>query len=594
MSYLSGLKPGPPHSFRGCLARPATLSIENQEVYNDVVTDPSAQELRHHHPKDWDTVLVYNPSEVQMGADRQLHVLTDSTAASIPLTGRFPLLEKAILLSPRDNVAVVRQPLGRGSELVAPDGAVITLQDTITTGHKLALRPIAQGERVYKYSQIIGNAGRPIQPGEWVHTHNLELAHELGSHEFALDHPRPPALSEDLPRTFLGYRRPDGKVGTRSHIAIVAISNCASHVCEGIAEEFRRVQEEGFDGIFALPHKEGCGHHAGPDVDQLERTLKGIIIHPNVAAVMVVGLGCEVNSLSRYVGPDLETRYEKPAAALEIQTAGGTLKSINEGVKKVHELVAVAKTRRRTPESVEHLLVGLNCGGSDAFSGISANPALGCASDLLVAAGGAVVLAETPEIYGAEQVLTRRAVDIETGKKLIHIIERYQEYAGRFGATMNSNPAPGNLRGGITNIVEKSLGAVMKGGSTMLAGVVDYAERIVAKGLVVMDTPGYDPVSITGLAAGGCNVIAFTTGRGSAIGFPIVPVLKIATNSRTFHTMNDNMDVNAGEIVDGSCNIEEKGIEIYKHIIRVASGERSKSELLGHKEFAPWRIGPVM
>jgi len=249
---------------------------------------------------------------------------------------------------------------------------------------------------------------------------------------------------------------------------------------------------------------------------------------------------------------------------------------------------------RRTEESVEHILVGLNCGGSDAFSGISANPALGCASDLLIAAGGGVVLAETPEIYGAEQVLTRRAVDAGTGKKLVYVIKRFQEYAGRFGATMDSNPAPGNKRGGITNIVEKSLGAVMKGGTTMLTGVVNYAEQVTLKGLIVMDTPGYDPVSITGIAAGGCNIICFTTGRGSAIGFPIVPVLKIATNSRIFKVMNDNMDVNAGQIIDGKCTVPEKGAEIYKHIVRVASGERTKAEILGHKEFAPWRIGPVM
>jgi altronate hydrolase len=279
---------------------------------------------------------------------------------------------------------------------------------------------------------------------------------------------------------------------------------------------------------------------------------------------------------------------------LEIQTVGGTLKTIASGAKAVRELMEIVRTFERTEQSVEHILVGLNCGGSDAFSGISANPALGYASDLLIAAGGAVVLAETPEIFGAEQVLTRRAVDVETGRRLVHIIKRFQEYAGRFGATMDSNPAPGNKRGGISNIVEKSLGAVMKGGTTMLSDVVNYADQVTRKGLIVMDTPGYDPVSITGIAAGGCNVICFTTGRGSAIGFPTVPVVKIATNSRIFHVMNDNMDVNAGEVVDGKSTIQEKGTEIYRHIVRVASGERTKSERLGHKEFAPWRIGPVM
>jgi len=528
-----------------------------------------------------------------MGEDPGFHIVENNNSVPTVVADRFPLAEKAILLSPRDNVAVARCDLGRGIELVGPAG-VISLKDGITIVHKVALYAIPQGCYVYKYSQIIGKARFPIQPGEWVHTHNLELAHELDQCEYAVDSPQPPSLPFDLPRTFWGYRRADGRIGTRNHIAVIPTSNCSSHVCVEIAEEFRRVREEGLDGVFALPHIEGCGHHRGPDTELLERTLKGIIGHPNVFAVIVAGLGCEVNSLAKYAGSSLETRYGKPAATLEIQATGGTLKTIAEGIKKVRELLEAVKTCRRTEESVEHLLVGLNCGGSDAFSGISANPALGYASDLLVGAGGAVVLAETPEIYGAERVLTRRAVDAQTGMRLVHIIRRYQEYAARFGATMDSNPAPGNLRGGITNIVEKSLGAVMKGGTTMLLGVVDYAERINTKGLIVMDTPGYDPVSITGLAAGGCNLIAFTTGRGSAIGFAIVPVLKIATNSRMFRMMNDNMDVNAGEIIDGSSSIQDKGIEIYKHILRVASGECTRSEILGHKEFAPWRIGPVM
>jgi altronate hydrolase len=401
-------------------------------------------------------------------------------------------------------------------------------------------------------------------------------------------------LPDGLPIKFLGYRRPDGRVGTRNHIAIVAASNCASHVCEAIAEQFRAVRAEGFDGVAALPHGDGCGQDHGLDTELLERTLKGIIRHPNVSAVVAVGLGCEVNSLERYSGPDLEARYGKPTSVLEIQATGGTLKTIAEGVKRVRELMEAVTTLRRSEEPIGHLLVGLNCGGSDAFSGISANPALGYASDLLVAAGAGVVLAETPEIYGAEHLLTRRAVDTQTGMRLVEAIKRYREYAARLGSTLDSNPSPGNLRGGITNIVEKSLGAIMKAGSTMLAAVVDYAEPVTRRGLTIMDTPGYDPVSLTGIAAGGCNLIAFTTGRGSAIGFPVVPVLKIATNTRTFRLMHDNMDMNAGEIVEGGSDIREKGIEIYQCLVRVASGERTKSEVLGHKEFVPWRIGPVM
>jgi altronate hydrolase len=528
-----------------------------------------------------------------MAEDAAFPIIETFTAAPPVLAGRFQLEEKAILLGPDDNVAVARTDLARGITILFR-GAEIVLRDSIPAGHKFALREIPLGAWIHKYSQIIGKALYPIQTGEWVHTHNVELAHDLDHHEFAVVSPQPPELPDDLPLTFNGYRRADGRVGTRNYIAVVATSNCSSFVCERIADEFKGFRDEHIDGVVALPHQEGCGHHDGPDLAQLERTLKGMILNPNVAGVVVVGLGCEMNQLTRYSGEGPDLRKLKPLVGMEIQTSGGTLKTTAHGAAKVRELIETVSRFERTEESVAHILVGLNCGGSDAFSGITANPALGYASDLLIAAGGAVVLAETPEIFGAEQVLTRRAVDVETGKRLVAVIRRFQEYAGRFGATLDSNPAPGNKRGGITNIVEKSLGAVMKGGTTMLTSVVDYAEQVTAKGLVVMDTPGYDPVSITGIAAGGCNVICFTTGRGSAIGFPTVPVVKLATNSRIFSVMNDNMDINAGEILDGRATVQSKGIEIYRHIVRVASGERTKAEQLGHKEFAPWRIGPVM
>jgi altronate hydrolase len=528
-----------------------------------------------------------------MPEDAAFPILDMPSVAPAVITGRYALEEKAILLAPADNVAVARQDIARGVTILF-EGREILLRDSIPVGHKLALREIPQGAWVTKYAQIIGKTLCRVEAGEWVHTHNLELAHDLDHHEFAVEVPALPEVPADLPRTFRGYRRADGRVGTRNYIAVVATSNCSSHVCERIAGEFTGYRDERIDGVVALPHQEGCAHHEGADIEQLERTLKGMILNPNVAGVVVVGLGCEVNQLTRYTesGPDISKI--KPMIGMEIQTTGGTVKTTARGAEKVREMMDTVRGVERTDESVGHLLVGLNCGGSDAFSGITANPALGYACDLLVACGGAVVLAETPEIYGAEQVLTRRAVDADTGKRLVEVIKRFQDYVGRFGATLDANPAPGNKRGGITNIVEKSLGAVMKGGTTALTAVVDYAAPVTAKGLVVMDTPGYDPVSITGIAAGGCNVICFTTGRGSAIGFPTVPVLKLATNSRIFQVMNDNMDVNAGEILDGRATVQTKGTEIYRHIVRVASGERTKAEILGHKEFAPWRIGPVM
>ncbi len=528
-----------------------------------------------------------------MGEDGAFPILNQSGPGNVADSARAPLGEKVIVLAPEDNVAVARMDLPRGLELFCPPASIV-LRDGIGMGHKVALAAIPQGGFVYKYSQVIGTALYPIRPGEWVHTHNLELEHDLDKAEFAVERPAPPSLPEDVPRFFLGYRRPGGRVGTRNYIAIVAASNCASHVATAIAEECRRAAVAGLDGVVALPHQEGCGHHEGPDTEQLERTIRGMILNPNVAAVVLVGLGCEVNNLSRYTGAGAIPSELKPTYPVEIQQAGGTLKVVAEGRKKVEELAGAICCMERSRESIEHLVLGVKCGGSDGFSGISANPALGYASDLLVAAGGTVVLGETPEIYGAEQTLTRRAVDADTGKRLIFIIKRFQEYFARFGATMDSNPAPGNKHGGITNIVEKSLGAAAKGGTTTLMCVVDYAEQVTGKGLIVMDTPGYDPVSITGLAAGGCSMIAFTTGRGSAMGFPTVPVLKIASNSRIFSVMNDNMDVNAGEIVDGTSTVREKGVEIYRRIVRVASGERTRSEILGHKEFSPWRIGPVV
>ncbi|MBK9709465.1 MAG: UxaA family hydrolase, partial [Acidobacteria bacterium] len=307
---------------------------------------------------------------------------------------------------------------------------------------------------------------------------------------------------------------------------------------------------------------------------------------------------CEVNQISKYIGTaqlgQQAFRKGKMIVGLEMQSTGGTRKTIENGVRQVEQLIEQCRTMKRTEQPLGRIILGTNCGGSDAFSGISANPALGYASDLLIRSGGTSALAEIPECMGAEHLLTRRAIDEATGRKVIDVINWYQNYLRRFGASWDDNPSPGNKAGGITNITEKSLGAVAKGGTTALTGVFAYAERIDKKGFVLMNTPGYDPVSLTGLAAGGANMIVFTTGRGSAIGFPVVPVIKVSTNSRIASIMEDNIDINAGAIVDGKETIEEVGRRIFDLIRRVASGERTKSELLGHKEFVPWRVGPVM
>ena len=528
-----------------------------------------------------------------MSEDATFPILSQPVSQSQGLAGRRRLEEVALLLSADDNVAVAREDFARGLELIHR-GAAIALKDAVPAGHKFAVREIPQGSPVTKYAHEIGSALYPIRPGEWVHTHNVQVEHEVEPREYPAYTPASVEMPPGLPGTFRGYRRDDGRVGTRNYIAVLPASNCASHVCSRIADGLQGARGEGLDGIVALPHQDGCGAHDGPDIDQLERTLKGIILNPNVAAVLMVGLGCEINHLGRYADWGSGLGSLKPFVGMEIQSLGGTSGTIAEGIRRLGAMAEEVRSLKRTEEPASRIVLGLNCGGSDAFSGITANPALGRASDLLVAMGGAAVLAETPEIYGAEQNLVRRAIDVETGRRLIEVVGRYRDYAARFGATMDSNPSPGNRRGGITNIVEKSLAAVMKGGSTTLVEVLDFAAQVSRAGLVFMDTPGYDPVSLTGIAAGGCNVIAFTTGRGSAIGFPIVPVLKIASNSRMFHSMRDDMDVNAGEILDGKAGIQEKGEEIYRRLIDVASGARTRSEILGHCEFAPWRIGPVM
>jgi altronate hydrolase len=392
---------------------------------------------------------------------------------------------------------------------------------------------------------------------------------------------------------FLGYRRDDGRAGTRNYIAVVAASNCAAHTAELIARSFDdEPLPASVDGVAAFPHGEGCGHAIGPDTDLLQRTLAGVLDHPNVAAAIILGLGCEVNQIEHYLGANAPRSSR--LVGLTLQSSGGTRATLDAARRQIRAFIEQAAAQRRVEIPVSSLVLGLNCGGSDSFSGITANPSLGVCSDILASFAGTPVLAETPEIVGAEHLLVRRARSRQVADKLLSYIKSYKDYLRQFGSTFDDNPSPGNKEGGLTNILEKSLGAVAKGGNSTLMDVVDYAERVRTPGFVFMNTPGYDPVSLTGLAGGGVNLIAFTTGRGSAIGFPTVPVLKIASNSHTYRRMQDNMDVNAGAIADGEKTVEQVGREIFDLVIRVASGEKTCAERLGHKEFVPWRIGPVM
>ena len=497
----------------------------------------------------------------------------------------------AIRLHPRDNVAIARVPIPAGTELHIGGAAMVT-RDPIPAGHKLALRAIAPGEMVERYGQSIGRAKCAIEAGRHIHTHNLGFEELHLDYQFPLTETPLPVPRPDGPQ-FQGYLREDGRVGTRNYIAVVAASNCAAHTAELIAESYRgEPLPPNVDGVVAFPHGEGCGHAFGPDVDQLRRTLAGVLMHPNVSAAVILGLGCEVNQIDHYLGAGGPRTGR--LAGLTLQSSGGTRGAVDAARREIARFLDQASAETRSPAPASKLILGLNCGGSDSFSGITANPALGYCSDLLAEQAGTPVLAETTEIFGAEHLLVRRARNREVAEKLLGCVRAYKQYLNRFAGSFDDNPSPGNKEGGLTNILEKSLGAVAKSGTSPLIEVYDYAERVTAPGFVFMNTPGYDPVSLTGLAAGGCNLIAFTTGRGSAIGFPTVPVVKIATNSNTYRRMADNMDVNAGAIGDGEKTVAQVGREIFDLVLEVASGRRTCAERLGHKEFVPWRIGPVL
>ncbi|MET0951150.1 MAG: altronate dehydratase family protein [Pseudomonas sp.] len=500
-----------------------------------------------------------------------------------------------IRLNPLDNVLIARQALVQGQYL---DAEGITVSQPIPSGHKVATERIEQGQPLRRYGQIIGFASQPIEAGEHVHVHNVQMGDFARDYAFGAD-VHASASSEAF---FQGIVRADGRVATRNYVGILTSVNCSATVARAVADHFRRdihpdalADFPNVDGVVALTHGAGCAvDPAGESLGLLRRTLGGYAVHPNFAAVLIIGLGCETNQIESL----LQTQGLTASAQLRtfnIQEVGGTSKTIAAGIEQVKALLAQANRVQRETVSARHLVVGLQCGGSDGYSGITANPALGNAVDRLVAAGGTAILSETPEIYGAEHLLTRRAVSQAVGEKLIARIHWWEAYCQRMNAELNNNPSAGNKAGGLTTILEKSLGAVAKAGSSNLVDVYEYAQAVTAKGLVFMDTPGYDPVSATGQVAGGANLIAFTTGRGSAYGCAPAPSIKLATNNRVFEHQQEDMDVNCGGIADGSTSIEERGAYIFEQMLRIASGERSKSEQHGYgqNEFVPWQIGAV-
>ncbi len=497
-----------------------------------------------------------------------------------------------IRLDASDNVITATRTLEVG-ELAEQ----VSAQQIIPRNHKFASRDIATGEAIRKYAQIIGYASTDIAAGDHVHSHNVEFRNTDVDYEFATDlRPVAPAITRD---SFMGYRRASGKVGTRNYIGILTSVNCSATAARMIASAFgpeELAKYPNVDGVVAFVHGTGCGMAGqGEGFEALQRVMWGYAKNPNHGGVILVGLGCEMNQID-WLLEAYGIKQGPLFKAMNIQDTNGLAKTVEQGIAMVREMLPEVNRTKREEVPASELMVALQCGGSDALSGITANPALGYAADLLVAQGGTAVLAETPEIYGAEHLLTRRAIDEKVGKTLVERIRWWEDYTARNLGSMDNNPSPGNKKGGLTTILEKSLGAAAKGGTTPLTGVYKYAEPVTARGFTFMDSPGYDPASVTGQIASGCNLVTFTTGRGSAFGSKPSPCVKIATNTQMYEKLIADMDINAGEILTEGKSVEEKGTEIYKMLLEVASGKQSKSEAqgLGDYEFVPWQIGATM
>jgi len=494
---------------------------------------------------------------------------------------------KTVRLSNSDNVVTAISQLSQGDE-----GALCL----IPRGHKMATSSIAMGQPIIKYAQVIGYAARDILPGDHVHTHNVTFRNVNAAYEFGTTLV---TVTPQEPAVFQGYRRENGKVGTRNYIAVLASVNCSATAARMIADYFtpeRLADFPNVDGVAAFHHGTGCAMATnGEGFEALQRVMWGYARNPNVGGVLMAGLGCETNQIDWLV----EAMGIKPGPlfqTMNIQDVGGLRKTVELGISKIEKMLPLVNAAQREPCPASELMVALQCGGSDAWSGITANPALGYAIDKLVAMGGTGVLAETPEIYGAEHLLTARAIDKQVGERLLGLIRWWEDYTDRNGGSMDNNPSPGNKKGGLTTILEKSLGAAAKGGTTPLTGVFKYAEPVTAKGFTFMDSPGYDPASVTGQIASGCNIVVFTTGRGSAFGSKPSPSIKVATNTTMYERQTEDMDINAGRILTGDASVAELGEEIFQMILDVASGTPSKSEAqgLGDYEFVPWQIGAVM
>ncbi|HEY3129839.1 MAG TPA: UxaA family hydrolase [Acidobacteriota bacterium] len=507
-----------------------------------------------------------------------------------------PLSEYAIIVDPKDNVAVVKEKVTPGTHIKVQDGHVLRISGTVMPGHRFATRPIPAGQFVLQYGQPIGTS-LGIEEGN-------PISHSNMSNEVPVVRDIPQDLQTPLPdyfpltkrATFQGFRRTDGRIGTRNYVLIVPTSMCASHEAQQISMVaeytlYARDRYPNVDGVVAIPHNKGCGCSDGSTIDVLMRTLANYADHPNVGAVVLIDLGCEKTNLSKVDRYLFKRRrsFEKPVAKIGIQEIGGTEAAVKRGLQEVERMLPIANQVKREEVPISELVLGVKCGGSDGFSGLSANPACGRAADLVVQSGGTILITEVPEFCGAEHVLANRAKDAETGRAVYAMVDWYKEYASKFGSVLGENPSPGNVAGGLLNITIKSLGAIAKGGTTRVEGVTGYAEPPLGKGLWLMQGPGYDQESTPGLVAAGATVVAFTTGRGTTIGNAIAPVIKLASNTTTYQRMSRDIDLSAGGIIDGTETIDEVGARVFEFVQRVASGEISaKAEEQKHREFQVW------
>jgi altronate hydrolase len=515
-------------------------------------------------------------------------------------TGVVPLQNVAIRLHNDDSVVIAKVPLQPGTVLDAGSSR-IPLHQFVPSGHKIATEPIQKGAPLRRYGQVIGFATQDIALGDHVHTHNLAVQDFARDYNFGVDVKAVDFVPENERRTFMGYKRADGRVGTRNYVAVISTVNCSAHTTRQIARHFTEEMLADYpnvDGVISIAHQSGCAVQiGGADYLLLQRTLAGMARNVNIAAYILVGLGCETNQISdlvaNYALVNGNSNHLPPS--LTLQTEGGIRKTTEAGIAAIKELLLVVNAVQRTSQPISELVVALQCGGSDGWSGVSANPVLGLAVDEIVRQGGTAVLAETPEIYGAEHLLTRRAINREVGEKLIDKVHWWEDHTKKLNIEIDNNPSVGNKVGGLTTIYEKSLGAVAKGGNTPLMGVYDYSEPVTARGFTFMDTPGYDPVGATGQVAGGCNLIVFTTGRGSCFGYKPAPSIKVASNTTMYNTMVEDMDLNAGKVIDG-VPMEEVAGEMLDLIISIASGQKSKSEAqgVGEDEFIPWNLGGTL